>query len=66
MLICSSNPDQNFEKKDVFLVKYGEFFVENIIAFFIKEKKKLIQVDDANDNSWIKIMLFADGYLMTS
>lgn len=51
-----------------------EFFgiVENIIAFFIKEEKKkeLIQINGANDNSWIEIMLFmpnhADGYLMTS
>lgn len=47
-----------------------EFFgiVENIIVFFIKEEKKkeLIQINGANDNSWIEIMLFADGYLMTS
>lgn len=40
--------------------------LKTIITFFIEEKKKLIQIDDANNNSWIEIMLFADGYLMTS
>lgn len=40
--------------------------LKTIITFFIEEKKKLIQIDDANNNSWIEIILFADGYLMTS
>lgn len=71
MLVLNSFFESKLKKKICISCQlWMEFFgiVENIIVFFIKEEKKkeLIQINGANDNSWIEIMLFADGYLMTS
>lgn len=71
MLVLNSFFESKLKKKICISRQlWMEFFgiVENIIVFFIKEEKKkeLIQINGANDNSWIEIMLFADGYLMTS
>lgn len=69
MQICSSSQKlgsklrKNISKN---MENSSDKSLKTIITFFIEEKKKLIQIDDANNNSWIEIMLFADGYLMTS
>lgn len=69
MQICSSSQElgsklrKNISKN---MENSSDKSLKTIITFFIEEKKKLIQIDDANNNSWIEIMLFADGYLMTS
>lgn len=63
--------ESKLRKKYVFLVNYGWNSSVSLktLSFFLsrrKKKKELIQINGANDNSWIEIMLFADGYLMTS
>lgn len=69
MQICSSSQElgskfrKNISKN---MENSSDKSLKTIITFFIEEKKKLIQIDDANNNSWIEIILFADGYLMTS
>lgn len=49
-------------------IDQSEFFgiIENIIAFSSRKIKYQYQINEANDNSWIEIMVHADGYLMTS
>lgn len=69
MQICSSSQESGSKlRKNISknMENSSDKSLKTIITFFMKEKKKLIQIDDANNNSWIEIMLFADGYLMTS
>lgn len=69
MQICSSSQESGSKlRKNISknMENSSDKSLKTIITFFIEEKKKLIQIDDANNNSWIEIMLFADGYLMTS
>lgn len=69
MQICSSSQESGSKlRKNISknMENSSDKSLKTIITFFMKEKKKLIQIDDANNNSWIEIILFADGYLMTS